>query len=421
MDTLSIGYACLTVGILNTGLSKCILKNVTDDNLRRIILLNLSALEKILDYNIENKVKVFRISSDIIPFGSHEINKLKWWIEFSDSFKRLGEKIIRSDTRVSMHPGQYTVLNSKEPRIVESAIADLKYHCRVLDALGVDSKNKIVLHIGGVYGDKVKSKLEFIKNYLILPEMVKNRLIIENDDKNYSVEDVLEISEKISIPVVFDNLHNKLNRPKEELSEYQWIKLCKDTWKQYDGNQKIHYSQQKLDGKIGSHSETVHIKEFMSFYENLEDKNIDIMLEVKNKNLSAIKCINCTIEKPSVRILEEEWAKYKYLVLSRSAPIYNEIREMFKDKRSVKAKEFYLKIEEALELKENIGAQVNAAEHVYEYVNKECTSAQKKRFHKLINSYKEEKTSIDILKNHLFKCVINQKIDYLIDSYYFYV
>lgn len=377
--------------------------------------------KKILDYNIENKIKVFRISSDIIAFGSHEINKLQWWIEFSDIFKTLGEKIIKSGIRVSMHPGQYTVLNSKEPRVVENAIADLNYHSRFLDALGVDYKNKIILHIGGVYGDKEKSKLEFIKNYFSLSEMVKARLIIENDDKSYSIEDVLEISEIISIPVVFDNLHNKLNRSKDALTEYQWIKLCKYTWRECDGNQKIHYSQQKLDGKIGSHSETINIEEFISFYENLEDKNIDIMLEVKNKNLSAIKCINCTIEKLPIRILEEEWAKYKYLVLSRSAQIYNEIREMLKDKKMVKAKDFYLKIEEALELKDNIGAEVNAAEHVYGYVNKECTSAEKRHYHNLLNSYKEGNASIDTLKDYIFKFVIKQKMYYLINSYYFYV
>lgn len=269
-----------------------LLKYASEDNLRKIINKNLDALFNIIDYNIENEIKLFRISSDIIPFGSHKVNTLNWQEEFKDKLLAVGKKIKDSNMRVSMHPGQYTVLNSINDEVVENAVRDLEYHASFLDALEVDSKNKIVLHIGGVYGDKKKASENFIRNYFKLPEKIKKRLIIENDDKNYNIEEVLNISKEISVPVVFDNLHNKLNPSPSKLPESEWINICKETWKKEDGRQKIHYSQQKNGGTIGAHSDTIDVNEFLKFYNSLKDKDIDIMLEVKDKNLSAVKCIN---------------------------------------------------------------------------------------------------------------------------------
>ncbi len=320
-----------------------------------------------------------------------------------------------------MHPGQYTVLNSPNPEVVNNAVSDLKYHAKVLDALGVNESSKIILHIGGVYGDKQKSAEVFKSNYLKLPDNIKARMIIENDDKNYAVEDILDISRALEIPVVFDNLHNELNPSKEELSGKEWIGICASTWKKKDGKQKIHYSQQKAGASVGSHSETIYIEEFMEFYNSLNDKSIDIMLEVKDKNISCLKCINSTCDKASIKDIEEEWARYKYLVLSRSARVYEEIRELLKDKKDMNVIEFYKKIELALHMAEDKGAEVNAAQHVWEYLGKNCKEADKRRFDRLIRYYAENGKGLKSIKSHLLKCTEAQNVEYLKNSYYFFI
>ncbi|URZ07511.1 UV DNA damage repair endonuclease UvsE [Clostridium felsineum] len=418
---MSIGYACITLGVKNTKLSSCTLKNASEENLRKIIDINLDALTNIIDYNIKNDIRLFRISSDIIPFGSHKINTLNWKEEFKDKLLSIGEKIKVSNMRVSMHPGQYTVLNSMNDQVVKNAVMDLEYHTSFLDALKVDSNNKIILHIGGVYGDKKKASETFIRNYSKLADNIKKRLIIENDDRSYTIEDVLNISKEASIPVVFDNLHNKLNPSFENLSENQWINLAKKTWKKEDGNQKIHYSQHKEGGTFGAHSDTIFFHEFLEFYNNLEDKNIDIMLEVKDKNLSAVKCINLTKNTLEIKNLEQEWARYKYFTLSRSQKLYNSIRELLKDKTSAPVKEFYSLIEKAIVLKEDKGAEINAIEHVWGYVNKNCSDAEKRRYQKLFKEFYEGTGKISTLKKHILKCAIEQNKEYLIDSLYFYI
>lgn len=289
---INIGYACLLVGVPNTNLKTCNIKNITDLKLKELITNNLAVLNNMIEYNIKNNLHLFRISSDIIPFGSHKINKLKWWDIFAEELKSIGQKIKDNNIRVSMHPGQYTVLNSLNEEVVKRAILDLKYHCQVLDGLGVDLSNKIILHIGGIYGNKEEAIKRFIRNANKLPEYIKNRLTIENDDKNYNIDDVYYISKKTNLPIVFDIFHHQINHVNQTNSMNNWIVKCSKTWKKKDGKMKIHYSEQNINKQIGSHSDTIDVNKFIDFYNELPIEDMDIMLEVKDKNISALNCIN---------------------------------------------------------------------------------------------------------------------------------
>ncbi len=281
---MRVGYACLTVGVLNTNFKTFRKKNLNEKNLKSIIKHNLKALDNIIDYNIKNNIKLFRITSDLIPFGG---GGYKWEEWFKKDFKKIGEKIKKNNIRVSMHPGQYTVLNSPHEEVVKNAVIELEYHAKVLSLLGVSNENKIILHIGGVYNDKESAMVRFIENYQKLNKDIKQRLVIENDEKNYNVEEVLYISNKLNIPVVFDNLHNQLNQ--SELGEVELIKKCVATWKKKDGTAKIHYSEQAEAKKNGAHSWHIDVEKFTNFVDKLTD-DVDIMLEVKDKNLSALEC-----------------------------------------------------------------------------------------------------------------------------------
>lgn len=288
---MRIGYACLTVGVPHTAFRSCLLKNASEQKLAELIEHNLDSLDHILDYNLQNQIDLFRITSDLIPFGSSPVNQLPWPSLFAHRFLQLGEKIRQNGLRVSMHPGQYTVLNSPDPRVVRNALADLAYHTQVLDLLGVSGAHKIILHIGGVYGDKPQAIRRFIANYGLLDPSIRQRLVIENDDRSYTIDDVLEISAFIQAPVVFDNLHHAANHRDPTGTEISRILECRKTWQPKDGLQKIHYSQQAAGKRSGAHSESINLDDFMAFYQGLGGLDLDIMLEVKDKNISAIQCL----------------------------------------------------------------------------------------------------------------------------------
>lgn len=284
---MRIGYACKTDGIENTNIRSCILKNANEDKLRELIVHNLWALENILQYNIEHHISMFRISSDLIPFGSLHINEIEWWKDYQEDFTRIGKLASTYKLRLSTHPGQYTIINSPNQDVVNRSIADLKYHARILDALGCDASHKMVLHIGGVYGDKNTAMQRFVENFKQLPQEVVKHLVLEHDDRLFHVNDVLQLANQCQIPIIFDNLHNEiLPFENSDKNEMEWLMKCRSTWTKKDGVQKIHYANQAYGKRVGAHSNTIDDTRFFSFLRALPIKDIDIMLEVKDKNTS---------------------------------------------------------------------------------------------------------------------------------------
>lgn len=418
---MRIGYACKLIGVKGTELKSCTLKNASPDRLTGLIKHNIGSLNNMIDYNIENNIKLFRISSDLIPFGSGEVNRIEWWKVFAEDLNFIGDKIKKSNMRVSLHPGQYTILNSNSNDVVQRAVKDLVYHARILDSLGVNSEHKIVLHIGGAYDDKKNSIKRFTENYKMLPDNVKRRLVIENDDRIYNIEEVLDIGLKAGIPVIFDNLHNQINPPGEKMSEIYWIEQCRTTWKKDDGTQKIHYSQQAENKKTGSHSDSIAINQFMDFCNRLNRDDIDIMLEVKDKNLSCIKCINCIGRNVDIGVLEKEWERYMYSVMERSYSAYEKINELLKDKNKITAVHFYNLIESGMKSDGDTVTRINAAYHVWNLLKNSTTDKERNTFAEYIIRYQNNEIGINVVKNYLKRLAEKYKKDSLLESLYFYI
>lgn len=417
---MKIGYACLVVGVPDTTMKTTRKANATSERLTELIQNNLASMENMIDYNIKHGIKMYRISSDIIPFGSDlETNQLDWASLFNETLKELGEKIKAHDIRVSMHPGQYTVLNSLDEDVVTRAVLDLEYHTQFLDALEVDDSHKIILHIGGVYGDKDAAKSRFIEVYRRLSDRVRARLIIENDHSLYTVSDVLEISEATGAPVVYDNLHNACNPSDPTVSDAEWIKKAKETWKSADGRMKIHYSQQKTGGRLGAHTDTIYIEPFMAFYEEVAPLNVDIMLEVKDKNLSAVKANLATTDNPQIKDLENEWARYKYAVLGYSPINYQAIRTLLKDKSAYPVVEFYRLIEEALDTAPQKNIELNGLDHVWGHLKNKATDKEATRFSKMKEQWLVDEIKLSRLKKWLYRLAEKYNETYLLQSLYF--
>ena len=128
-----IGYACISLTNKATTNRKMLLKNFSSDKFLEICTENLNGLEEILIHNIKNNIKFFRISSDIIPLATHDINDIPWWEIFKDKLEHIGEIIKNNNLRVSMHTTAFTVLNSPNKNVVENSLKDVEYHCKFLE------------------------------------------------------------------------------------------------------------------------------------------------------------------------------------------------------------------------------------------------------------------------------------------------
>ncbi|MFT4297688.1 MAG: UV DNA damage repair endonuclease UvsE [Candidatus Woesearchaeota archaeon] len=286
---MKIGYPCINKTIGCTSNSTFRLKNYSEDNFIAKVNNNLECLSKIIDYNIKNKILFFRLSSDIIPFASHSVCKFNWQSHFKKKMQKIGDVIKENNIRISMHPDQFVLLNALNNEIVDRSIKELDYHCSLLDSMGLNSTAKVQIHIGGVYGDKLSAMKRFMDVYNKLPFKIKKRLAIENDHKLYSLKDCMLINKKTQIPVIFDSFHHECLNNKEPLNKA--IILASSTWKNKDGILMMDYSSQKKDARHGSHSESLNLNHFKNFLMQAKGLNFDLMLEIKDKERSALKAM----------------------------------------------------------------------------------------------------------------------------------
>jgi UV DNA damage endonuclease len=284
---IRIGYACVNTRLPSTSRT-CRLERAAPEVLLELARQNLLALRQVLAWNARHGIRLFRISSGIIPFGSHPVNQTPWWDLLQPELDDCAGLIRYGEMRVSMHPGQYTVLNSPREEVVENSLAELEYHARFLDALGLDAQHKLILHLGGVYGDKDASRQRFGENFQRLSPRAARRLVLENDEKSYTLADVLPVSRQTGAPVVLDVFHHAWNPSYPELSLLELVNLAGSTWQPADGPPKLHYSNQWAGKPPGSHSQTVDVESFVEFYQQLGERTLDVMLEVKDKEQSVL-------------------------------------------------------------------------------------------------------------------------------------
>jgi UV DNA damage endonuclease len=289
---MNLGYACI-----NMSLGKKVTTNRTMikrtflekglDYVSDCVIQNVADLERIIEWNEQNGIKMYRMSSDMMPWATeYQFEQLKDWNEIAIILKRCGEKATQYGQRLSFHPGPFNVLVSPKEAVVQNTINDLEVHGRLMDALGLSKTpyNKINIHCNGVYGDKQSAMDRFIDNFKLLSDSVKSRLTIENDDKAsmYSVKDLMYIHNAIKIPIVFDYHHHTFNTG--NLSEQDALELAMSTWPK-GITPAVHYSESKMGSKPQAHSDFV--ERIPETYGNI----VDIMVEAKQKDLAILKFI----------------------------------------------------------------------------------------------------------------------------------
>ena len=270
-----------------------IIKERGMDELKNRITANLQDLIKMIKWNNKNGIKVFRLSSELFM---HKTNpKVEdYTFDFAvDLLKEAGSLAKKYNQRLTFHPGQYNVVGSPHEDKFLKTIVELEYHADVLNLMGMGKNSVMVVHGGGLYGDKELTKKRWCENYMKLPQKVKDRLVLENCERAFSIKDCLEVSKKVNIPVVFDTHHfecYKKLHPNETFEDASfYIPDILDSWKRRNIKPKFHVSEQG-SGRVGHHSD--YIETIPNYLMEIPEKYgiwIDIMIEAKKKELAIFK------------------------------------------------------------------------------------------------------------------------------------
>jgi len=259
------------------------------NRLRRITGENLQNTMRLLYYNAAHRISVFRFTSKLVPLATHPLTQgWDYCTEFAGDFAKIGDIVRGHNMRVSSHPDHFTVINTPKEEVFQASLKDLVYHDDVFAAMRLPEA-KMVTHVGGMYGSKPQSLQRFKENFRILPEAVRRRLLLENDDKSFGVADVLEVCQELQIPMVVDvHHHNCVNRG-EEIGEY--LDRIFDTWQ--GSLPKVHFSSPKSVKKCRAHADDIDVGEFYKFLLTARElgRDFDVMIEAKNKDLAVFNLI----------------------------------------------------------------------------------------------------------------------------------
>lgn len=297
---LGLGFACISKSLKENGkfrtMSAKTYKSLKPDErmlrLRSISVNNLYNVNKIMLWCIENGITLYRLSSDLIPLATY-VPEWQWWEDkdIQNMCKKIREIVDEGKIRISMHPDQFCVLNSDREEVVEGSIAILEHHNRLSNLVG----NRIlVLHVGSGTGGKEIAIERFIKNFNALSEDIKEKIVIENDDKIFNAKDVLSLCEQLGLPMVLDIHHYNCNHENESLREL--MERIKNTWK--GQRPKVHLSSGRSCPRDRHHSDFIDFDDYKKAVELVKDE-FDVMMECKEKDLAVLEIIKKAAEQQS--------------------------------------------------------------------------------------------------------------------------
>ena len=274
--------------------------------LKQKVLQNVADLYEMIKWNEQNGIKVLRISSELFP---HITNPLvePYSMDYVDKIlKEIGKYARSLNHRLTFHPGQYNVVGTPNEKTFQKTCCDLSYHAEVLDRMEMGVNSVMVVHGGGMYGDKEKTIERWCENFKRLPQSVQNRLVLENCEKCFHIEDCLRVSDKINIPVVFDTHHYecycKMHPDESFEPAAHYIPHILETWTRRGIKPKFHVSEQGA-GRCGHHSDFIEvIPDYLLEIPEKYGIEIDIMIEAKKKEQAIFKLyakypfLNCKID-----------------------------------------------------------------------------------------------------------------------------
>lgn len=205
-------------------------------------------------------------------------------------FAKLGSLFMENDIRVTCHPGQFCIINSNEDRVIGNAIKELEYHAWMFDMMGLERSPYYAINIHGGKRGNFDKLVETINTRL--PDSVKSRLTLENDEKCFSVRELVEVYKMTGVPVVFDSHHFVFNQDGMDMVEA--FNASYDTWMSCDVKPLQHISNTEPGMENGSftekrkHSFLIHYVPKPQLI-GLTYDMIDVDVEAKGKNIALFK------------------------------------------------------------------------------------------------------------------------------------
>jgi len=249
------------------------------EKVRGLVRENIAGLKTILRWNAEHGVGLFRMGQSLIPFASHPEFPYDWESVHAEDLHETGQLARNLGIRLSMHPGQYINPGSPKPEVSERSLTEQRYVARVFDLLG-SPDGVAVLHMGGAYADKPASAARFVETMRSETSILRY-LALENDERVWTVAEIVQTARALGIPAITDAFHHELNPG--SLTLKVTLDLSLPTWDSRGVRPKLHLSSQDPAKQAGAHAYSVESRDWHVLLAALDGRDADVMLEAKGK------------------------------------------------------------------------------------------------------------------------------------------
>jgi UV DNA damage endonuclease len=175
---------------------------------------SIELLHAVFDHLERIDVRMYRMSSNVVPYGTHpDLPQFDYRRQIegcADALVALGARAGRLGLRLSMHPGQYTVINGADPDLRNRSLAELEAGAALLDALGAGPEATVVVHVGGLYADRGSALDRWAAAWELLSDAARARVGLENDERLFGIDDVLELHRRTGVRIVYDHHHARI-------------------------------------------------------------------------------------------------------------------------------------------------------------------------------------------------------------------
>jgi len=300
MSENRLGYCCINMTLGEEGITTnrgMVKRTFLEKGLpyaSELALKNTQDLLKIIEWNNQQGIRMYRMSSDIFPwFSEYEISDLPDYEQIKEGLEKAGKTAMDAGQRITFHPSPYSVLASQNPEVVTKAIKELRQHAEIMDLMNLPRtlEYPINIHVNTAKPTKEEAANRFCENFKRLPVWTQKRIVVENDDKKsaFTPTDLYNlIHSRIGTPITFDFHHFKCNP--DSLTEEEALNLCLSTWDGY--SPLTHFSDSRKLFEDSSAKDVAHSDWIWTKNLPIYGKSFDIELEVKMKEKALLKLIS---------------------------------------------------------------------------------------------------------------------------------
>lgn len=384
----------------------------TEDLVAEKVMENLRDFRTLIKFNAADGLFIYKMNGDIVPLANHPFNTYNWKKPYKHIFESIGKWMADHCYRLFLEPAETLRFGQVIEVDVLADLDCLRYYCELLDAMQMDTSNKVLLNIGD-YEEQIYGRDLFIKHFHRFPGYMRKRVVLTNTNRQGSLEEALYVSKETDLPVVYSH-YGFVKDFKEVFMKNK--RLLLRTWKEMDGPPVVQIYEPRANIQ-NDFMNMISYNDIVSISGLVNQSDLSIIYNSDYKDIAAVKIANVLTEQRGVFLKEacvKEWQRYRHLIMAHDPDAFVEMQHFMEKPTSFE--DFYHHIETIMARFKMLPNDLFAAEELLNDIGDKIKRSERKT---ALNYLKERK--MDAFKSYCHGLAEGYEIEELATTYYYHL